>query len=85
MEKAHTVTRRDEFAVSIIERLNSVKTFLKMIKYKNKIEVHFNMWIFLMRQKYMIKIENSLLYFYTIYVLIIIITIYTIILYVKFS
>ena len=55
-----------------------------MIKYKNKIEVHFNMWIFLMRQKYMIKIENSLLYFYTIYVLIIII-IYTIILYVKFS
>lgn len=86
MEKAHTVTRRDEFAVSIIERLNSVKTFLKMIKYKNKIKVLFNMWIFLMRQKYMIKIENSLLYFYTIYILfIIIITIYTIILSVKFA
>lgn len=84
MEKAHTVTRRDEFAVSIIERLNSVKTFLKMIKYKNKIKVIFNIWIFLMRQKYMIKIENSLLYFYTIYILFII-TIYTIILSVKFA
>ena len=84
MEKAHTVTRRVEFSVSIIERLNSVKTFLKMIKYKNKIEVLFNMWIFLMRQKYMIKIENSLLYFYTIYILFII-TIYTIILSVKFA
>lgn len=79
MEKAHTVTRRDEFAVSIIERLNSVKTFLKMIKYKNKIKILFNMWIFL------IKIENSLLYFYTIYILFIIITIYTIILSVKFA
>lgn len=38
MEKAYSVSRRDEFAVSIFERLKSIKTFWKMIKYKNKIE-----------------------------------------------